>query len=102
MSKKKAVSTSRKQQRSAGVQWNFPLTKSNFLYFGAALGVIIIGYLLMATGITSDPQKHLETWANSMAIVVAPTLLVIAYCVMIPLAIMKREKTSTDKPVVNP
>ena len=46
MSKKKAVSTSRKQQRSAGVQWNFPLTKSNFLYFGAALGVIVIGYLL--------------------------------------------------------
>ncbi len=92
MSKKKVVSSSRKQQRSTGVQWNFPLTKTNFLYFGAALGVIIIGYLLMATGITSDPQKHLETWANSMAIVVAPTLLVIAYCILIPLAIMKSEK----------
>ncbi|MFY8001725.1 MAG: DUF3098 domain-containing protein [Candidatus Kapaibacteriota bacterium] len=92
MSKKKVVSSSRKQQRSTGVQWNFPLTKTNFLYFGAALGVIIIGYLLMATGITSDPQKYLETWANSMAIVVAPTLLVIAYCILIPLAIMKSEK----------
>lgn len=92
MSKKKAVSSTRKQQRSAGIQWNFPLSKANFLYFGIALGVIIIGYVFMATGITSDPQKYLETWANSLAIVVAPTLLVIAYCVLIPLAIMKREK----------
>jgi hypothetical protein len=99
MSKKKAVSSTRKQQRSTGVQWNFPLTKNNFLYFGGALGVIVIGYLLMATGITSDPQKYLETWANSMAIVVAPTLLVIAYCVLIPLAIMKREKSPSNNPL---
>ncbi len=98
MSKKKAVSSTRKQQRSTGVQWNFPLTKNNFLYFGGALAVIVIGYLLMATGITSDPQKYLETWANSMAIVVAPTLLVIAYCVLIPLAIMKREKSPSNNP----
>lgn len=98
MSKKKAVSTTRKQQRSTGVQWNFPLTKNNFLYFGGALGVIILGYILMATGITSDPQKYLETWANSMAIVVAPTLLVLAYCVLIPLAIMKREKSPANTP----
>jgi hypothetical protein len=61
--------------------------------------VIVIGYLLMATGITSDPQKYLETWANSMAIVVAPTLLVIAYCVLIPLAIMKREKSPSNNPL---
>ncbi len=99
MSKKKAVSSTRKQQRSTGVQWNFPLTKNNFLYFGGALAVIVIGYLLMATGITSDPQKYLETWANSMAIVVAPTLLVIAYCVLIPLAIMKREKSPSSNPL---
>jgi hypothetical protein len=99
MSKKKAVSSTRKQQRSTGVQWNFPLTKNNFLYFGGALAVIVIGYLLMATGITSDPQKYLETWANSMAIVVAPTLLVIAYCVLIPLAIMKREKSPSNNPL---
>jgi Protein of unknown function (DUF3098) len=94
MSKKKVVS-SKKQQR-AGVQWNFPLTPSNFLYFAIAIGVIVVGYLLMATGITSDPQKYLESWANPMAIVVAPTLLVIAYCVLIPLAIMKRAKSETE------
>lgn len=95
MSKKKAVSSTKKQQRSTGVQWNFPLSKTNFVYFGIAMGVIVLGYVLMATGITSDPQKYLETWANSLAIVVAPTLLVIAYCVLIPLAIMKRDKPSS-------
>jgi hypothetical protein len=93
MSKKKAVS-SKKQQR-AGVQWNLPLAPSNFIYFAIALGVIVVGYMLMATGITSDPQKYLDTWANPMAIVIAPTLLVIAYCVLIPLAIMKREKSES-------
>jgi hypothetical protein len=93
MSKRKAVS-SKKQQKS-GVQWNFPLSTSNFLYFGIALAVIVIGYVLMATGITSEPQKYLDTWANPMAIVVAPTLLVLAYCVIIPLAIMKRSKSES-------
>jgi hypothetical protein len=94
MSKKRVVSSSKKQQR-AGVQWNFPLSMSNFIYFGIALGVIVLGYILMATGITSDPQKYLDTWANSLAIVVAPTLLVIAYCVLIPIAIMKRVKSDS-------
>ncbi|TAE30743.1 MAG: DUF3098 domain-containing protein [Candidatus Kapaibacterium sp.] len=94
MSKKRVIS-SKKQQR-AGVQWNFPMSGSNFLYFGVALVVIVLGYGLMATGITSDPQKYLDTWANPMAIVVAPTLLIIAYCVIIPIAIMKRGKSETE------
>ena len=96
MSKKKAATAHRRQRRSASASamWNFPLSKTNFIYFGIALGAIVIGYALMATGITSDPEKHLETWANSMAIVAAPTILVIAYCVLIPLAIMKRDKSS--------
>lgn len=93
--KKKIVSTTKRQQRSTGVQWNFPMSATNFIYFGIAIAVIVLGYVLMATGITSDPQKYLETWANPMAIVIAPTLLVIAYCVLIPIAIMKRGKSES-------
>lgn len=46
----------------------------------------------MATGITDDPAKHQETWNNPVAIAIAPIVLVIAYCVLIPLAIMKKDK----------
>jgi Protein of unknown function (DUF3098) len=93
---KSSVSARISKKQSAmrtGAQWNFPLTKNNFVYFGIAIAVIILGYALMATGITADPQKYLDTWANSFAIVVAPTLLVVAYCILIPFAIMKREKS---------
>jgi hypothetical protein len=96
MAKKKVglSTSSSKKNKAPAVQWQMPFTKVNFIYFGAALSVIVIGYLLMATGITSDPEKYLETWANPVAIVVAPTVLVIAYCVLIPLAIMKRERAA--------
>ncbi|MCS6809300.1 MAG: DUF3098 domain-containing protein [Bacteroidota bacterium] len=88
---RKRTSTTRKQQRSARNTWNFPLTRTNLVYFGIALGVIVVGYGLMATGITSDPNLYLERWANPLAIVVAPVLLVIAYCIIVPVAIMKRQ-----------
>jgi Protein of unknown function (DUF3098) len=91
MSKKKVAVVGKKQSSKSAVKWDFPLVKSNFLYFAGALGAIIAGYALMATGITSDPAKHLDTWANSWATVVAPAVLVVAYCVIIPLAIMKRD-----------
>ncbi len=95
MSKRKTTSTAKRQSAKFGILWSFPLGKMNFIYFAVAIGVLILGYVLMATGITSDPQKHLETWANPVAIVVAPTVLVIAYCVIIPLAIMKRTVNSS-------
>lgn len=95
MAKKKTTPLASKRTKSSmssGFHWSMPLGKTNFMYFGIAFAVLIIGYALMATGITSDPQKYLETWANPVAIVVAPTVLVLAYCVLIPLAIMKRER----------
>jgi uncharacterized membrane protein len=94
MAKKKSVPLASKRTKAGSASafhWSMPFGKTNFIYFGIALGVVLLGYALMATGITSDPQKYLETWANPVAIVVAPTVLVIAYCVLIPLAIMKRE-----------
>jgi hypothetical protein len=96
MAKKKAsISVTAAKKVKSSVKWIMPFGKVNYVLFGGALAAIIIGYLLMATGITSDPQKYLETWANPMAIVVAPTVLVLAYCVLIPLAIMRRD---TPKP----
>jgi hypothetical protein len=96
MAKKKApLSATASKKSKPHVQWAMPFGKTNFIIFGVAILAIVLGYALMATGITSDPQKYLETWANYKAIVVAPTVLVIAYCVIIPLAIMRRDAPQT-------
>ena len=83
--------------KKAKVSWNFPLSRKNFIYAAIGLGVIILGYALMATGITNDPATVEGTWNNPLAISVAPLLLVIGYCVLIPLAIIKFFKKEEAK-----
>jgi hypothetical protein len=55
-----------------------PLAKENFYIIGAGLVVILIGYLALANG----PIE------GFMPLVLAPTLLVLGYCVIIPLGIL--------------
>ena len=51
------------------------LTRKNWTLFGVALAVIVAGYIALAMG----------------SITLAPLLLVVGYCVMIPWAILARE-----------
>lgn len=92
MSKQRTITTRSKRQAQK-VQWNFPLTKTNFLYLGLAMAVILIGFGLMATGMSSPESTTVDIWGNSMAIAVAPILLVVGFCVLVPYAIMKRDAT---------
>ncbi|MFH1051446.1 MAG: DUF3098 domain-containing protein [bacterium] len=78
-----------KISKKKAVSWVFPLERKNFIWAGSGLVVIIIGYILMATGITDDPALVEGTWNNPLAISVAPVLLVIGYCILIPFAILK-------------
>lgn len=78
------------------VRWEFPLSKMNFIYLAIGLGVIIIGYALMSTGINNEPGAVEGTWNNPLAVQVAPVLLVIGYCVVIPVALMKLFKKQED------
>lgn len=71
------------------VVWEFPFTKKNYLIAGIGLATILIGYLLMSTGLGGDYAVPHGTWNNPMAVTVAPILLVIGYCVIIPYAIIK-------------
>ncbi|MFN8360066.1 MAG: DUF3098 domain-containing protein [Candidatus Kapaibacterium sp.] len=73
--------------------WQFPLTKRNYLLFAAGMGVIVIGFLLMSTAITDDPVKYQTAWNNTLAVSVAPLILVIGYCVIIPFALMAGGKS---------
>ncbi len=69
--------------------WRYPFTSKNFIFFAIALGVIAMGYILMATGITEKPALPQGKWNNPFAVIIAPILLVVGYFVLIPYAIVK-------------
>lgn len=71
------------------VNWEFPLQKKNFVILAIGIGLIILGYLLMATGITDQPAVPDGKWNNVFAVQIAPVILVIGYCIVIPYSIMK-------------
>jgi hypothetical protein len=86
----KAAKSETAKKKNAQVSWEFPFNKQNFILLALGLGVIILGYLLMATGISSEQALTEGTpWNNPMANTVAPLLLFIGYCVLIPFAIVK-------------
>lgn len=87
-----------KPTKTAGkkIEWEFPLSRTNFIYLAVGLGVIIIAFALMATGISDEAATVDGKWNNPLAVQVAPILLVIGYCVIIPLGILKLFKKKED------
>lgn len=84
-----AKQTIKARSTQSAPKWNFPLQKQNFIIIGIGIVVILIGYLLMATGITEEPALPNGKWNNVLAVSIAPILLVIGYCVIIPFGIFK-------------
>lgn len=64
-----------------------PLTRTNYRILGGGLLVITLGY----AALVQDP------WDGFMPLVVAPILLVIGYCVLIPFGILYRAKNESPK-----
>ncbi|MFN3194331.1 MAG: DUF3098 domain-containing protein [Chlorobiota bacterium] len=79
----------KREIKRSNVKWEFPLTRKNYIIAGIGLATIIVGYLLMSTGLGGEYAKVDGTWNNPMAVTIAPLLLVIGYCVIIPMAIFK-------------
>ncbi len=63
---------------------NLPLQKPNFLILGIGVLIIVAGYVAMSQG----PVE------GFLPLVVAPILLVLGYCVIIPLGILYRPRKS--------
>ena len=61
-----------------------PFTKVNYQILGAGILCIILGYVALS----QDP------WNGTMPLVVAPILLVFGYCVVIPIGILFRKRTT--------
>ena len=78
-------SKSGRSKSSKKTVWHHPWTKRQYILIGVGLAVITAGYLLLATGISTS-------WDNPLAVDVAPVVLVIGYCVVIPFAIMFSDK----------
>ena len=60
--------------------WSFG--KINYQLFGIGLFIIILGYVIMATGETESIQS----------VKVAPLILILGYCFFIPAAILVKPK----------
>jgi hypothetical protein len=63
-----------------------PFTKLNYQILGTGLLSIVLGYIALAQ----------EPWDGTMPLVVAPILLVLGYCVLIPVGILAHKRPSTD------
>ena len=62
--------------------WDF--TTINYILFGIGLALIIVGYLVMVAGEVNSFQS----------LTLAPIMLFIAYIIVIPAALIYREKSS--------
>lgn len=75
-----------KTNEKLSVEW--PFGSKNYILFGLAILVIVIGYFLLGSG----------------SMTMAPILLVLGYCVLIPVAIMVRsgpeEEAEADQETV--
>ena len=63
-----------------------PFGKLNYQILGVGLVVIILGFVALA-------QKP---WDGFMPLVIAPVLLVVGYCVIIPVGILYRKKNPAE------
>ncbi|MBN4056816.1 hypothetical protein JYU19_00740 [bacterium AH-315-J21] len=70
------------QQRA----FNWPFGKKNYLIFGLGLVAIILGYITLAnTAVNPDPLD--ESWGQ-VFLTLSPALLILGYCVLIPISII--------------
>ena len=74
------------------ISWDIPWTTPNWIGIGVGLAVIVVGYILMQAGISSDPVTDKSQWNNTTSTTIAPLVLTIGYCVILPMAIFWRKK----------
>jgi hypothetical protein len=80
------MATAKKKGVSAGseaITW--PFGKKNYLLFGIAILVIAVGYIFLGQGSTT----------------LAPILLVVGYCVLVPVSIIIRDNSGNSEPLID-
>jgi len=77
------------RKNSNKVTWKLPYNKKDITWLLIGVGVVLVGFLLMLTGISDEPSLENGAWNNFFAVDLAPIVLVIGYCVIIPLALFQ-------------
>ncbi|NQT25828.1 hypothetical protein HQ585_10760 [candidate division KSB1 bacterium] len=80
----KTEKTGRMKKRDQGTA--LPFTKQNYIYFGAGILTLVVGYIALSIG----------PWDSFWSLTLAPILLVLAYCVIFPVSILYRKKKSAQ------
>ena len=79
------------QKRKESTKKNFIFEKQNYKWMFIGLGLIALGFILMAGGGSDDPNVFNPEIFNSQRIRVAPTLILIGFGIQI-YAILKNAK----------
>ena len=74
--------TAKVAAKRKAVPATLPFSKKNYQILGIGLLTIILGYVALSQ----------QPWDGTMPLVVAPILLVLGYCVIIPFGILYRAK----------
>ncbi len=77
--------------------FNWPFGRKNYLIFGLGLLSIILGYITLAnTAVGPDPSD--DSWGQ-VFLTLSPALLILGYCVLIPIAIIVggKQDNATDQ-----
>ena len=69
---------SNKNQDNSKLFTSWDYNRKNYMFFAIGIAVVVLGYLLMAYGETTSFQS----------VKLAPILLVIGYCIIIPISII--------------
>ena len=64
-----------------------PFSEMNYILFAMGIGLLIFGYIALSIG----------PWDSVWSLTIAPILLVISYCIVIPLAILYHKKGKAGK-----
>jgi len=67
---------------------DLPFTRKNWLIFAIGLASIVLGYIFL----------RIPPADGFFSLTLAPILLVLGYCALIPLAILFRDNTEQDEP----
>ena len=79
-------------------QVEFVFGKQNYIILGAALAVIIFGFILMSGGGSDNPNEFSEEIFNFRRITLAPIVILIGYGLVV-YAILKKPNSDTDQKV---
>lgn len=76
------IKTKARSKKKKLKERELPFTRQNYLIFGAGILLILVGYFALAQG----------PYDSFASLSIAPVLLVIGYCIVLPFAIMYRGK----------